>query len=192
MNASVLLTAVICAVVLPVVIVLGWAIATYNRLVRLRNQVKASWAQIDVQLKRRHSLIPNLVETVKGYAAHERGTLEAVVQARNTAVTASGQGAGAQAAAEGVLTQALGKLFALAEAYPTLKASENFAALQGELANTEDKIAYARQFYNSAVQSLNAAVQQIPTNLIAGVGGFRAEQYFEATGGERDDVAVRF
>ncbi len=192
MGGTVVLLVVLGVLLLLVVLLLRWAIGAYNRLVRLRNQVQASWAQIDVQLTRRHSLIPNLVETVKGYAAHERGTLEAVVQARNTAVNAGGQGPGAQAAAEGVLTQALGRLFALAEAYPNLKANENFAALQGELANTEDKIAYARQFYNNAVQTLNAAVQTIPTNLIAGMGGFRAVQYFEAVGGERGAVNVRF
>jgi LemA protein len=192
MGSSVVLVAVIGVLVLLLVLVLGWAVVTYNRLVRLRTQVQASWAQIDVQLKRRHSLIPNLVETVKGYAAHERGTLEAVVQARNAAVAAAGQGPGQQAGAEGFLTQALGRLFALAEAYPTLKANENFVALQGELSATEDKIAYARQFYNSAVQSLNAAVQTIPTNIIAGMGGFHAQPYFEAAGEERQDVRVQF
>jgi LemA protein len=192
MGSSVVLLAVVGVLLLLIIVLIGWAIATYNRLVRLRNQVQASWAQIDVQLKRRHSLIPNLVETVKGYAAHERGTLDAVVQARNSAMAVSGQGAGQQAPAEGVLTQALGRLFALAEAYPNLKANENFAALQAELSNTEDKIAYARQFFNSAVQSLNAAVQSIPTNIVAGMGGFRTEQYFEAVGGERQDVQVRF
>jgi LemA protein len=178
--------------VLLVVLVLGWAIGTYNRLVRLRNQVDASWAQIDVQLKRRHSLIPNLVETVKGYAAHERGTLEAVVTARNAAVSVQGGGPARQAEAEGLLTQALGRLFALAEAYPDLKANQNFMSLQNELANTEDKIAYARQFYNSAIQTFNSAVQSFPTNLIAGMGSFHPRPYFEAVGGERADVNVRF
>src|SRR5438876_7617197 len=120
-------------IALVVIVLLAWAIGTYNRFVRLRNQVESSWAQVDVQLKRRHSLIPNLVETVKGYAAHERGTLDAVIQARNSALAVSGQGAGQQAAAEGVLTQTLGRLVALAEAYPNLKANENFAALQAEL-----------------------------------------------------------
>src|SRR5947207_15522182 len=160
------------------------AVAGYNKLVGLRQRSEEAWSDIDVQLKRRHSLIPNLVETVKGYAAHERGTLDAVIQARNSAMAVSGQGAGQQAAAEGVLTQTLGRLFALAEAYPNLKATDNLAASQAELSNTEDKIAYARQFFNSAVQSLNAAVQSIPTNIVAGMGGFRTEQYFEAVGGE--------
>jgi LemA protein len=192
MGGSVVLLVVLGVIVLLLVIVIGWAIATYNRLVRLRNQVQASWAQIDVQLKRRHSLIPNLVETVKGYAAHERGTFEAVIQARNGAIASQGQGAATQAQTEGMLTQALGRLFALAEAYPDLKANQNFMALQSELSNTEDKIAYARQFFNSAVQTLNSAVQSIPTNIIAGMGGFHTEQYFEAVGGERQDVNVRF
>ncbi|GAA4672438.1 LemA family protein [Phytohabitans rumicis] len=175
------------------VVVIGWGIVAYNRLVRQRNQVRASWAQIDVQLKRRHDLIPNLVETVKGYATHERGTLDAVVVARNGAVTAAhAPGVGDRAAAEDILSQALGRLFALAEAYPDLKANQNFAALQGELANTEDKIAYARQFYNSAVQTLNTSVQSLPTNLVAGMGGFTAVEYFEAAGGERGPVQVRF
>ncbi|NJC72224.1 LemA family protein [Planosporangium thailandense] len=180
------------ALVLLVVVVLGWAVAAYNRLVRLRTQVQASWAQVDVQLKRRHSLIPNLVETVKGYAAHERGTLEAVTAARTAAAAAAGQGAQEQAGAESVLTQALGRLFALAEAYPQLKANENFLALQAELSGTEDKIAYARQFYNSAVQSLNTAIQTVPTTIIAGICGFHPEPYFEAAGDERADVSVRF
>jgi LemA protein len=190
MGSGLVLLAVVGVLLLLIIAVIGWAIATYNRLVRLRTQVQASWAQIDVQLKRRHSLIPNLVETVKGYAAHERTTLEAVVTARNGAVAA--QGPAQQGAAEGMLTQALGKLFALAEAYPDLKANQNFRELQGELANTEDKIAYARQFYNSAVQTLNGAVQSIPTNIIAGMGGFRPEPFFEAVGDERQDVSVRF
>jgi LemA protein len=177
---------------LVLVLIVGWALATYNRLVRQRNQVDASWAQIDVQLKRRYDLIPNLVETVKGYAAHERGTLEAVVQARNGAVAAAGQGAGARAEAENTLTQTLGRLFALAEAYPNLKANENFMSLQGELSGTEDKIAYARQFYNSAVQTYNTSTQSIPTNIIAGIGGFRARDLFQAAGAERGPVQVRF
>ena len=179
-------------VVLVVVLLVGWGLATYNRLVRQRNQVQASWAQIDVQLKRRYDLIPNLVETVKGYAAHERGTLEAVVAARSGAMAASGGAVAGRADAENMLTQALGRLFALAEAYPDLKANQNFAALQSELANTEDKIAYARQFYNSAVQTLNTTIQSVPSNLIAGIGRFRTLEFFEAAGGERGPVQVRF
>lgn len=178
-------------VILIVIVLAGWAIGTYNRFVRLRNQVESSWAQVDVQLKRRHSLIPNLVETVKGYAAHEQGTLQAVVAARNAAVQGAGNPA-VSAAAEGQLTQALGRLFALAEAYPNLKANQNFIQLQQELGNTEDKIAYARQFYNSAVQSINSATQQFPGNLIAGIGNFRQQPYFEAGAAERADINVRF
>jgi len=189
-TALALVGGLIC---LLVVLIIVWGVVAYNRLVRLRNQVDASWAQIDVQLKRRYDLIPNLVETVKGYAAHERGTLEAVVAARGSAINAAqAPGVGDRAAAEGLLTQTLGRLFALAEAYPDLKANENFRALQAELGNTEDKIAYARQFYNSAVQTFNTAVQSVPTNLIAGLGGFRARDFFEAAGGERGPVQVRF
>ncbi|WP_433084987.1 LemA family protein [Dactylosporangium sp. CA-052675] len=194
---------VLGAVVVLVIVFVWWAAATYNALVKARTQVDASWAQIDVQLKRRHSLIPNLVETVKGYAAHERGTLEAVIAARNAAGS-SAVGAGPAAAtggeadparrvqAEGMLTQALGRLFALAEAYPDLKANQNFLQLQAELGATEEKIAYARQFYNSAVQTYNQRIQTLPSNIIVGVGGFRARPYFEAAGGERADVNVRF
>jgi len=181
---------IVCVLLIVVVAVLA---ATYNRLVRLRNQSDASWAQIDVQLKRRYDLIPNLVETVRGYAAHERGTLEAVVAARGAAMNAA-QGAGPadRAAAEGQLTSALGRLLAVAEAYPELRANQSFVALQGELANTEDKIAYARQFFNSAVQSYNNAVQTLPTNLVAGVAGFRAREFYQASGDERGPVQVRF
>ena len=192
MSTNIVLIVIVGLVCLVAVVVVGWALATYNRLVRQRNQVDASWAQIDVQLKRRYDLIPNLVETVKGYAAHERGTLDAVVQARNSAVAAAGQGAATRAEAENALTQTLGRLFALAEAYPNLKANENFMSLQGELSGTEDKIAYARQFYNSAVQTYNTSTQSIPTNIIAGVGGFKARDLFEAVGDERGPVQVRF
>ncbi|GIH15736.1 LemA family protein [Rugosimonospora africana] len=179
-------------VCLVLVLLAAWALAAYNRLIRQRNQVDAAWAQIDVQLKRRYDLIPNLVETVKGYAAHERGTLDAVVQARNAAVAAAGAPAASRAVAENALTQSLGRLFALSEAYPDLKASANFAGLQSELSGTEDKIAYARQFYNGAVQTYNTSTQSIPTNVIAGVGGFRARDLFEALGDERGPVQVRF
>jgi len=175
------------------IVVVAFLAVTYNRLVRLRNQADASWAQIDVQLKRRYDLIPNLVETVRGYAAHERGTLEAVVAARGAAMTAAqGAGLAERAAAEGQLTGALGRLLAVAEAYPELRANQNFVALQGELGNTEDKIAYARQFFNSAVQSYNNAVQTLPTNLVAGVTGFRARDFYQASGDERGPVQVRF
>jgi len=190
-STTVLFLAGGCLCVL-VVLLLVWGMLTYNKLVRQRNQVDASWAQIDVQLKRRYDLIPNLVETVKGYAAHERGTLDAVVQARNAAVANAGAAPGTRAQSENMLTQTLGRLFALAEAYPNLKANENFAALQAELAGTEDRIAYARQFYNASVQTYNTSTQSIPTNIIAGVGGFKARDLFEAVGDERGPVQVRF
>jgi LemA protein len=177
---------------LGLVVLAFWAIASYNKLVRQRNQVQASWAQIDVQLKRRYDLIPNLVETVKGYAAHEKGTLDAVIQARNGAVAASGSGPAGRAEAENMLTQTLGRLFALAEAYPNLKANENFMALQSELTGTEDKIAYSRQFYNSAVQTFNTSIQSFPTNIIAGMGSFKLADFFETAEGERGPVQVRF
>jgi len=191
-SGNLILLGLGCAVCLVVVLLIVWGLSAYNKLVRQRNQVDAAWAQIDVQLKRRYDLIPNLVETVKGYAAHERGTLDAVVQARNTAVMAAGQGPAARAQAENALTQTLGRLFALAEAYPNLKANENFLGLQGELSGTEDKIAYARQFYNSAVQTYNTSTQSIPTNLVAGIGGFRPRDLFQAIGDERGPVQVRF
>ncbi len=191
-TGSLVLLVVAGLVCLVLVLVLAWGLGAYNRLVRQRNQVDAAWAQIDVQLKRRYDLIPNLVETVKGYAAHERGTLDAVVQARNTAVAVAGEGTAARAQAENALTQTLGRLFALAEAYPNLKANENFLSLQGELSTTEDKIAYARQFFNSAVQTYNTSVQSIPTNIVAGVGGFRARDLFQTMGEERGPVQVRF
>jgi LemA protein len=174
-----------------VALVLGWAVFAYNRLVRLRTQVRASWAQIDVQLKRRHSLIPNLVETVRGYASHERATFEAVTAARQAAER-SGEDLAARVAAEGALTGALGRLVAVAEAYPQLAASASFGELQQQLATTEDKIAYARQFYNLAVQSYNGAVSSVPTNLIAAGSGHREQPYFEAADDERADVQVRF
>jgi LemA protein len=183
--------AVVCIVA---VVLIAWGLTTYNKLVRQRNQVTASWAQIDVQLKRRYDLIPNLVETVRGYAAHERGTLDDVVAARNNAIQTANASAAPQARAdaENAITQTLGRLFALAEAYPNLKANQNFLALQGELSGTEDKIAYARQFYNSAVQSFNTSVQTVPTNIVAGIGGFKAQSLFEAAGAERGPVQVRF
>ena len=180
------------AVCLVLDLLLVWGLTGYNKLVRQRNQVDAAWAQIDVQLKRRYDLIPNLVETVKGYAAHERGTLEAVIQARNSAVNSVGAPPAARAQAENALTQTLGRLFALAEAYPNLQANQNFLGLQNELAGTEDKIAYARQFYNSAVQTYNTSTQSIPTNIVAGIGGFRSRDLFQAVGDERGPVQVRF
>lgn len=177
---------------LLLVLLLAWVVVTYNRLVRQRNQVEASWAQIDVQLKRRHDLVPNLVETVRGYAAHEGATLTQVVAARGGAMTASNGRVADRAVAEGTLTRALGGLFALAEQYPDLRANQHFAALQRELATTEDKIAYARQFYNTAVQTLTNTIQAVPSNLVANGCGFRAPDYFEAAGEERSAVRVEF
>lgn len=166
-------------------------IALYNRLVVLRNRVDNAWSQIDVQLRRRYDLIPNLVETVKGYASHESETFEKVTQARNMAVNAGS--VAEQGAAENMLTGALKSLFAVAEAYPELKANENFMMLQEELSGTESKIAYARQFYNDSVMSFNTAIQSFPANLIAGIFGFTARDYFEVELAEmREAPQVKF
>lgn len=162
-------------IVLLVVIFIGM----YNGLVRMRNQVKNAWAQIDVQLKRRHDLIPNLVETAKGYMKHERDTLENITKARNLAQGAAGAGAAKQSGAESMLGGALMKFFAVAENYPDLKANQNFLAIQEELSSTENKISFARQFYNDAVMLYNTKIQSIPTNIIAGMCGFKEESLFE-------------
>ncbi|MER6300299.1 LemA family protein [Kitasatospora sp. NPDC001539] len=170
-----------------------WTVVrTYNRLIRLRNQTQASWAQIDVQLKRRHDLIPNLVESARGYAAHERTTLEAVVTARGAAAD-SGLGVTDKAAAEDDLTAALGRLLALGENYPQLKADRHFATLQAELTTAEDKIAYARQFYNSAVQSYHTALEGFPGNLVSRLGGGHGRrEYFEAGAPAQEATRVSF
>jgi LemA protein len=183
---------VIAGIGLVVLLLLIWVVSTYNRLVRQRQQVRSAGGQVDVQLKRRHDLIPNVVETVKGYAAHERGTLEAVVAARQQAVEAESGGRAEQARAEGALTRSLGRLFALAEAYPDLKANQNFLALQTELSSTEDKLAYARQFLNTAVQTLNTTVESFPSNLVAGLTGFRQAEFFEVDEAESGPVRVQF
>src|SRR4249920_2941118 len=162
-----------------VVVVVFWAISIYNGLVAMRQRVNQAYADIDVQMKQRHDLIPNLVETVKGYASHERGTLEAVVQARNAAVTAGAGGVAAQAAAENVLSGALRQLFALSEAYPDLKANQNFQQLQSELSDIENKLAAARRFFNNAVQEYNTGIQNFPAVLIAGPLGFREHAFFD-------------
>ena len=158
-------------------LMLLWGVGIYNGLVRLRNEVKNAWAQIDVQLKRRHDLIPNLVETVKGYAGHEKGTLEAVVAARSQAVGA--QGVANQARAEGELSQTLGRLMLLVESYPDLKANQNFLALQEELTSTENKIGFSRQFYNDTVMKYNTRIQSFPPNVLAGMFGFGESEFFE-------------
>ncbi|WP_229729408.1 LemA family protein [Agaricicola taiwanensis] len=161
-------------------------IGIYNRLVRLRQVTNQAWADVDVQLKQRYDLIPNLVETVKGYAGHERQTLEAVVNARNAAVQASGPAATAQA--EGVLTGALRQLFALTESYPDLKANTNFLQLQSELSDIENKIAAARRFFNNAVSEFNAAIETFPAVLFASALGFRSREFFEVPETERATV----
>ncbi len=179
---------VITAVVVLLVLML---IGMYNGLVRARLAVKNAWSQIDVQLKRRYDLIPNLVETVKGYAAHERGTLDAVVRARQQCIDASG--VRSQAAAENMLTGALRQLFALAEAYPDLKANQNFSQLQEELASTENKISFARQYYNNTVENYNAKIQSFPAVLFAGMFGFTPEEFFELEdAAEREAPKVKF
>ena len=183
------MVAVIVIVVVVLLLLLVFWLG-YNGLVKRRNQVDNAWSQIDVQLKRRHDLIPNLVETVKGYAAHERGTFEAVTAARANAINA--QSPAEQAQAENVLSGALKSLFAVAEAYPDLKANQNFLQLQTELTSTEDKIAYARQFFNTAVQTLNTTVESVPSNVVAGVAGVKKREYFEAADDERGPVGVRF
>lgn len=154
-----------------------FAVVIYNRIVALNQRTDQAFADVDVQLKQRHDLVPNLVETVKGYASHEKDTLEAVINARNSAVSANGPAA--QGAAEGVLGAALGKLFALAEAYPDLKANTNFLELQRELSDIENKLAAARRFFNNAVQEYNTSIQQIPGNFVAPLGKFTAKEYFE-------------
>lgn len=158
-------------------IVIIWVIAAYNSLVRLRNQVRNSWSQIDVQLKRRHDLIPNLVETVKGYAGHEKDTLENVTRARAAAVSANGVKEAAQA--ENMLTQSLGRLMLVVEQYPDLKANQNFLSLQEELSSTENRIAFSRQYYNDEVMRFNTKIQSFPPNVIAGLFSFREEDFFE-------------
>ncbi len=166
------------------VVLIGIVIALYNRLVRLRNRAENAWAQVDVQLRRRYDLIPNLVEAVKGYAAHERQTFEEVTKARTAAQQA--QGVQEQAQAENLLTQAIGRLFAVAEAYPELRATENFQQLQAQLADTEQKIAISRQVYNDAVLTYDNALETVPTNIVAGVFNFEPRQYFEV-----EDPAAR-
>jgi LemA protein len=182
---------VVLLVLVGVAVLLGLiVVGMYNGLVKLRNRIENAWSQIDVQLQRRYDLIPNLVETVKGYASHEKGTLEAVINARNAAI--STQGVANQAQAENMLSGALKSLFALQEAYPDLKANQNFGQLQEELTGTEGKIAYARQFYNDTVQSYNTKIQTVPTNLIAGMFNFSEREYFEADEGGRAPVKVEF
>jgi len=177
-------------IVAIVVVLLVVSVLVYNSLVRRRNQVDNAWSQIDVQLRRRYDLIPNLVATIEGYAAHERGTLEAVIEARARAINA--QGPAGQASAENMLSGALKSLFAVSESYPDLKADQNFLALRQELAETEDRAAYARQYYNDAVLSYNNAIGTVPQSIFAAVFGLRSREYFQAGREERGPVRVRF
>ena len=172
------------------VLIVLYLVVLYNGLVRLRNRIEAAWAQIDVQLKRRHDLIPNLVETVKGYATHERETLDSVTRARAAAEMASGPVE--KAAAENMLTQSLKSLIAVSEAYPDLKANQNFLSLQEELSSTEGRIAYARQYYNDAVLRYNTKIQSFPAVLVAGALKFQQREYFETDDAERGPVNVSF
>ncbi len=182
---------IIAIVVIVIVVIFAFIlVGMYNGLVRKRNRAENAWAQVDVQLKRRHDLIPNLVETVKGYAAHERGTFDEVTQARTAAQQA--QGPQAQAQAENVLTQALGKLFAVAENYPTLRATENFQQLQAQLSETESNIAVARQVYNDTVLTYDNALQTVPTSIVAGIFNFRSREYFQTDDAERAAPQVSF
>jgi LemA protein len=184
-TAIVAIVVVVLALLL-VLIVIGM----YNRLVRLRNRTENAWSQVDVQLRRRYDLIPNLVETVRGYASHERATFEEVTQARARAQSATG--VAGQAAAENVLTAALGRLFALAEAYPELRAADNFRRLQEDLTEIEQTIAVARQVYNDTVLTYDTAIESVPTNVIAGAFGFRPVDYFQIEEAARAPVRVEF
>ena len=179
-------------IVLAVVVlgILGFVVSNYNGLVKLRNKVKDQFSQIDVQLKKRSDLIPNLVETVKGYSKHESETLEKVIQARNTYLSAGTPDEKLKSSGE--LTQAIGKLFALAESYPDLKANTNFLDLQSQLKEIEDKISYARQFYNDSVLMYNNKIEMFPSNIIAGMFHFEKETFFEATDDEKKNVEVKF
>ena len=181
---------VLIVIAVIVVLLLLYVVSAYNGLVNLRNKVKDGWAQIDVLLKRRNDLIPNLVETVKGYATHEKTTLDAVITARNKAVNASSPEEEMKAAGE--VTQALGRLFALSEAYPDLKANTNFMDLQNNLKETEDKISYARQFYNDNVLEYKNKLEMFPSNIIASMFGFKPEAFFEATEEEKEVPKVQF
>lgn len=169
---------IVLLILIGLIVVVGaWVAGMYNGLVRLRNQVKNAWAQIDVQLKRRHDLIPNLVETVKGYASHEKTTLEEVIKARTRAVSATG--VEAQGQAEGQLSAALGRLMVVVEQYPDLKANQNFLGLQEELTSTENRIGFSRQHYNDSVMTYNTKTESFPANIIAGMFSFARETFFE-------------
>jgi LemA protein len=185
-----LVTTALIVLAVVVVVVLVVSVLIYNGLVRRRNQVDLAWSQMDVQRKRRYDLIPNLVETVKGYAGHEQGTLDAVTEARARALNA--QDPADQASAESMLTGALKSLFVVAESYPDLRASQKFLELQQELSATADRAAYARQYYNDAVLTYNNAVTTVPQSVFAAILGFRTREYFQASGEERGPVRVQF
>jgi LemA protein len=173
-----------------VILAVLWAVGIYNGLIRLKNRVDEAWSDIDVQLKRRYDLIPNLVNTVKGYASHEKEVFEKVTEARTKAMGA--QSAGDKAQAENALSQTLKSLFAVAEAYPDLKANQNFLELQRELTDTEDKVQASRRFYNGNVRDFNTKIQVFPNNIFAGMLGFSAREFFEAAGEEKEPVKVEF
>src|SRR5256886_13102778 len=177
-------------IIIVLIVLLGILAGIYNSLVQLRVRADSAWSDIDVQLKRRHDLIPNLVETVKGYAAHEKGTFENIAKFRSQAMQASSPAD--KAAAENQLTGALKSLFAVAENYPELKASEEFTQLQGSLSQTEDTIQNSRRYYNAVVRDLNTKIQSFPTNIIAGMFGFTQRQFFETTAADREPVQVKF
>jgi LemA protein len=187
---------IVLIIVIVVIVIVGAILAgMYNGLVKLRNQVKNAWAQIDVQLKRRYDLIPNLIETVKGYKNFERETLEAVTKARNVAIQASSAGAGAaeRGKAEGELSGALSRLMVVVERYPDLKANQNFLALQEELTSTENKISFSRQYYNDSVLRYNNQTQVFPSNIIAGMFSFKGDEFFQVTAeAERQAPKVNF
>ncbi len=190
MGAGIIIGIIVAAIIVILIIVY---IATYNGLVGLRNQTRNAWAQIDVQLKRRYDLIPNLVETVKGYMQHERQTLEAVTNARNLAQSLSSAGVADRAKAEGELSGALSRLLAVVENYPNLKANQNFLALQEELTSTENKISFSRQYYNDTILRYNNKTQMFPSNIVAGMSGFKHGDFFEVkTAEEREAPRVTF
>ncbi|MFH1200458.1 MAG: LemA family protein [Candidatus Micrarchaeota archaeon] len=173
-----------------IAVVVLWFVFAYNSLVTLKNRIENAWSQIDVQLKLRYDLIPNLVETVKGYARHEQAVFENVTKARSAMMGAGT--VGEKAKADGMLAGALKSLFAVAEAYPTLRANENFLRLQEELSGIENKIAYSRRFYNDSVLEYNTKVQIVPSSIVAGVAGFREKEYFRTEGAEKEPVKVKF
>jgi LemA protein len=184
------MTGPIILILVIIIVIAGWLASIFNRLVTLRNRTKEAWSDIDVQLKRRHDLIPNLIETVKGYAAHEKEVFQKVTEARAKAISA--QGLAEKGQAENMLSGALKSLFAVAESYPDLKASQNFLELQRELTDTEDKIQAARRFYNGNVRDLNIQIETFPTNLMAGAFGFQKMEFFEIGEAEKEPVSVKF